>query len=598
MRYLSLTAVSSAISYWSQLLLLLVVAGCFALPAVSPADEILRYDGTIVSGSVEVLDGKTVTLRPVDGDVIDIPLEELQSVDFIPEPYSVERSRILIDTSGGRGKRSESGSIKLRAGQHQLAVTYFQNDGPTQLNIEWEGPDLERQPLKANSLSAVSQFHKIKRSEGVDDEGFRLPDQPTDTKEKVTYRLKQWDRPTDVEKFSDLRLIPVKRYAGQKGMRLDMNHPDRNFAVDFQAFVDVPADGEYTFHVEATGNVVFAVGVYPAAIQVSSNKVTDDKWVVETRDKGELSGRLLGWSEGSLDIETPITQSKYTVPIPTAWIRGLWRGSTINAETPLDRADEPTDLDSLYAIGNDDQVQRVAGTVVGIEEDKLQFEFNGKARTVPLEKVVGIAFAARELPVQPSVSGSILLPRQQRLPGIVTAVLPMEKLIVTTPWGAEVTLLREHVIRQTVRGGRLQWLSELEPTSVEEVPLFSYIPAWQNDQSLTGSSIRIGEAHYRRGVAQHSRSTLTYNLDGLFTRFQSDVGLLLPDGTRGIATVRIRVDGEVTFEKESLAMTDGALPVDLDVSGKKQLVLEVDFGDMLDVGDHIGWGNARLLRAQ
>ena len=39
-----------------------------------------------------------------------------------------------------------------------------------------------------------------------------------------------------------------------------------------------------------------------------------------------------------------------------------------------------------------------------------------------------------------------------------------------------------------------------------------------------------------------------------------------------------------------------AQPVDLDVAGRSKLTLEVDFGPHFDVGDHVVWGDAQLVR--
>jgi hypothetical protein len=38
--------------------------------------------------------------------------------------------------------------------------------------------------------------------------------------------------------------------------------------------------------------------------------------------------------------------------------------------------------------------------------------------------------------------------------------------------------------------------------------------------------------------------------------------------------------------------------VDVDVSGRQRLTLEVDFGENLQIGDVVVWGNAHLLRPE
>ena len=41
---------------------------------------------------------------------------------------------------------------------------------------------------------------------------------------------------------------------------------------------------------------------------------------------------------------------------------------------------------------------------------------------------------------------------------------------------------------------------------------------------------------------------------------------------------------------------DDALPVRLEVAGASQLTLVADFGEQFDIGDHLDWADARLIR--
>ena len=74
---------------------------------------------------------------------------------------------------------------------------------------------------------------------------------------------------------------------------------------------------------------------------------------------------------------------------------------------------------------------------------------------------------------------------------------------------------------------------------------------------------------------------------------------LNPDaGGRGAARVRLLVDGkphEVTRDKGRPLAAGQPVAVRLDVSGAKELVLEVDFGPAGSVQADVVWADARVV---
>ncbi len=57
----------------------------------------------------------------------------------------------------------------------------------------------------------------------------------------------------------------------------------------------------------------------------------------------------------------------------------------------------------------------------------------------------------------------------------------------------------------------------------------------------------------------------------------------------------ISADGKKLFD-QPIAGSDGAVPIDLDVSGAKRLSILVDFGDGLDAGDYLNLADARIVK--
>ncbi|MFB7512604.1 NPCBM/NEW2 domain-containing protein [Streptomyces sp. NPDC056144] len=116
------------------------------------------------------------------------------------------------------------------------------------------------------------------------------------------------------------------------------------------------------------------------------------------------------------------------------------------------------------------------------------------------------------------------------------------------------------------------------------------------DRSVEGNALRLNGTTYAKGVGTHANSTVTYALNGGYSRFQSAVGV--DDEVSSHATVRFEVWGDGTKLYESpgaMTPTSATAAVDLDVTGVTTLTLKVtDAGDGIN-SDHADWAGARLV---
>ncbi|WP_174867219.1 NPCBM/NEW2 domain-containing protein, partial [Streptomyces gardneri] len=101
---------------------------------------------------------------------------------------------------------------------------------------------------------------------------------------------------------------------------------------------------------------------------------------------------------------------------------------------------------------------------------------------------------------------------------------------------------------------------------------------------------------YTKGIGTHANSTITYTLNGGYTRFQSDLGV--DDEVTNNATVKFEVWGDGTKLYESptpMTPTTATTSIDLNVTGVTTLTLKVtDAGDGIN-SDHADWAGATLL---
>jgi hypothetical protein len=86
-----------------------------------------------------------------------------------------------------------------------------------------------------------------------------------------------------------------------------------------------------------------------------------------------------------------------------------------------------------------------------------------------------------------------------------------------------------------------------------------------------------------------------YKLPARAKRFQAIAGI--DDGVGGLGSVQLEIkgDGRQLYSGE-LTGKDPPAELDLELAGVRRLVILVDFGDDLDVADHLNLCEARIVK--
>jgi hypothetical protein len=243
--------------------------------------------------------------------------------------------------------------------------------------------------------------------------------------------------------------------------------------------------------------------------------------------------------------------------------------------------------------------ETIDGTVESVDAKTVHFrsELLGELE-LGLDRIAAIAFASRAvggaappegvLAIVHARDGTVIRGQLRGLKG--------GRLEVRALFGATLALDLEAILRVEFRGGRLVYLSDLEPAAAKETPFFDLVWHYRRDRSVDGNPLRLGTRAYPKGLGVHSRSELTYALEGAYRRFLAHVGIDEEVGGKGNVDVQVLVDGTVRFDRKGLRGSDEPVPVALDVAGAKTLTLRVDFGEGLDICDHVDWANARVIR--
>jgi hypothetical protein len=166
---------------------------------------------------------------------------------------------------------------------------------------------------------------------------------------------------------------------------------------------------------------------------------------------------------------------------------------------------------------------------------------------------------------------------------------------VTLQTGQDLKLLRSTIARFDLTPGKMAYLSDLEPSKVEETPILSELYHYRRDKNLEGGQLSVGRRVYTKGLSLHSRTVLEYPVAG-YSSFRTVLGL--DDAMTGSAHAVVRIEGDDRELLNTVISSRENKPQDvvLELKGVKVLRLIVDYGDDLDLGDHINFADARLVK--
>jgi hypothetical protein len=168
---------------------------------------------------------------------------------------------------------------------------------------------------------------------------------------------------------------------------------------------------------------------------------------------------------------------------------------------------------------------------------------------------------------------------------------------------AGLTIKAAEVRSLSFLGGRIVYLSDLEPVSAEEhAKVISLVFKHREDADVMGNPLRLDGKTYRKGLGVHAYSKLVYKLGGRFSRLRAVIGL--DDEARErrdvVGTVRFQVlvDGKPALGEHGCALStrDPAKAIDVDVAGASTIELIADFGDSQDTLARGGWADAYLVK--
>ncbi|MCE9564648.1 MAG: NPCBM/NEW2 domain-containing protein [Planctomycetes bacterium] len=325
-----------------------------------------------------------------------------------------------------------------------------------------------------------------------------------------------------------------------------------------------------------------------------------------TANGDRIVGKIVGGERESFRFAPSAIVAKanpWLVPLSTT--TAVWLVDT-PADTPADLSrytwtDGNKNRD-VVRFRNGDTTRGVIGLVSDAEQPAFRFRpETGDARDIPATDVAAIVFnpllAKARKPKGPF--SRVVLTNGSRLT-LVNVAISGNTIKAETTFGQKVELPLDSLVALDVIQGKAAYLSDIKPSKAEHAGFLGVAWPWTADRTVRGLPLQLtgdgGNSTFDKGLGTHPRTVLTYDLGGKYRRFEALVGLDPESGDRGMAVVRIRIDGkEQTIPGLATLASGKPVAVRLDVSKAKELIIEVDYGPVGGVRADVNWANARLV---
>jgi hypothetical protein len=312
------------------------------------------------------------------------------------------------------------------------------------------------------------------------------------------------------------------------------------------------------------------------------------KFVVYLTTGDEIRGEPIGVRGEAIVWKNPTAGE---IDVPLRQLRAI-------AKPGVRISDEPRKED-VVTLANKDTVR---GTIAGLTAEKVSLQSETGATDLPLASVESIGFAA--VPgAAVAEKGGFRIRLDDGSSIVAESVkIAADKMEVSAGKGAARPMDLSHVAAIEQIGGPVSWLSSRVPSENIYTPFLgsdSRFPARMN-ATLDGQPITFKDRTYRRGIAVHAYSRLSFPLDGkaytaFRTRFAIDPGT---DNDRADVTVRIKVGDKIAYEQEHVRPGVLSPAVVVDLGDAKSITLEVDYGANFGFGGRLNWIEPALLKVK
>ena len=272
-----------------------------------------------------------------------------------------------------------------------------------------------------------------------------------------------------------------------------------------------------------------------------------------------------------------------SIAVPLRQVRSIERG----ALPPV----APAATDRVQFTNGD----AVTGVITDMAADSVSIKTDAGSSTVPLATVQRVTFASVGGAATASKKPDVLTLRLSLDDGSLfdaTDVRSDGPTLTFKPAGAKAaaSLTAGSILGIEHVDGPAAWLASLAPVAQKTATYFPF---------AVEQPARLGAPDAPHEIEVHDRSMLKFDVDPGWDRLHSRFSLRT--GGSDVAgwadaTVRVRLDDRVAFEKSHVRADAPAALIDLPLGGAKSVTLETDFGSANGTAVDVRWVEPALLR--
>ncbi|QDT41171.1 NPCBM/NEW2 domain protein [Gimesia alba] len=332
-----------------------------------------------------------------------------------------------------------------------------------------------------------------------------------------------------------------------------------------------------------TLNVRFPKNRYQRSLETPLTiRLTDgSKFPVQTLQSNERQIKVSGDQTG-------------TLLLPTNQVTSIRFGTlNSNISASWDKLLNNKSNKDLLVVQKENVLDFIDGVVGSITDDKIQFFTGDDEVAVNRKRVFGIIYFR-----QPTSDASPFCSIRLTNGGLINASAISysgAEFNATLQSGTRAQFAPQSIANLDFSQGKVRYLSDLEPRKIEYTPFFDTVWKYRKDKHRDGGPLRLDGKEYARGLYIHSKTLLQYRIKEEYRNFRAIMGI--DDSVPGIGFVYVEIKGNGrTLYSGNVRSADAPIELDLDVRGVRDLEILVDFGDNLEICDHLDLCEARLIK--
>ena len=339
--------------------------------------------------------------------------------------------------------------------------------------------------------------------------------------------------------------------------------------------------------------------------------------------------QLLVLTDGSRLMTSAIARTAKSVTAQSAWLGSIELSTggvhaiRLQAENPAFSQQWATFLKresekDLLIVSKRDAtgLDFLAGVVSTVGGEQIEFLLDGETIPVPAARVYGIVFGkpvvSTDKPSAAASPGIRLMSTQGDIVSATTLTLAADQLQIESGWGQTLKVPMDRLQKIDLSPGRIQYLSDLAAIDEQfdgvdpENSLLAGLIDKEQQRLLFGprrdttierqSKLRLRGREFDKGLCIHSRTEITWALEGRYSSLECLAGIddeVAFNGTHAVL-LKITGDDQVLFEK-LVSTSDEPQSLKLPLNGVSTLKVLVDFGDSDSVCDWLDLADAKLV---